>query len=103
MASNLISGISIASINFGRYNILVRITFSNIPDEAILFWLDESLSAIQLFSVPQKTEGLSLLTFGIKQNEKPTPTFRQKIWELMCYFVTQMGISSKENGRLWKS
>ena len=62
-------------ISFDRYDILIRITFSHRPDESILFWHGESLSVIELFSVPEKLEVLLFLIIVIKQNERSTPTY----------------------------
>ena len=61
-------------MNFGGNQTLVSVTFPHRPDKAILFWHSENMSAIQLFSLPEKIEELFLFTIDIKQNEKPTPT-----------------------------
>ena len=79
-------------IKFGRYEISVSITFSHKPDEAILFWHDESLSAIHLFSVPEKIEELFLLTIKM--------TSGGNIWQIWNS-DSGVGISPKcclENG-----
>ena len=74
--------------NSHRYKIMVSITFSHRLDKAMLFWYGESLSAKQLFSVPEKIEGLYLLTNGRQAFTFSTKGFFWSGGNIdVCYYI----------------